>query len=222
MDRIDDLTADCFNFLIQLRRLGSGPTPSPEGVHQRLGALIETMRRRAQDAGIHPDDTDEIAYPIIALADEIAIAGPLRQYWMGRPLQLQYFGENIAGENFFTRLEALRAEGRRFEVLKVYYLCLALGFQGRYRVRGGEVELSAVTDALAQDLARQHMLGGEVLSPHGERPSEAATRARADLPVVGLSLGALGLAAVLYIALRISLSSQVASVLQRIAALLQS
>lgn len=220
MDRIDDLTADVFNFLIQLRRLDANAQPPPETVLQRLRTLIDTMGKRAADLGFSREDVLEITYAIVALADEAAIyaGGNLRQFWMQRPLQLQYFNENVAGENFFARVMALRQDPRRIDAVRVYYTCLVLGFQGKYRVRGGEAELAAIMDQLAGDLSRAGLLGPELLSVHGDRPAgEVRTRSRADLPVVGLAAAAVVISLVLYVGLRISLSGEVSTVLNRIA-----
>ena len=220
MDRIDDLTADVFNFLIQLRRLDANAQPPPETVLQRLRTLIDTMGKRAADLGFSREDVLEITYAIVALADEAAIyaGGNLRQFWMQRPLQLQYFNENVAGENFFARVMALRQDPRRIDAVRVYYTCLVLGFQGKYRVRGGEAELAAIMDQLAGDLSRAGLLGGELLSVHGDRPAgEVRTRTRADLPIVGLAAAAVVISLVLYVGLRISLGNEVNTVLTRIA-----
>jgi type VI secretion system protein ImpK len=220
MDRIDDLTADVFNFLIQLRRLDANAQPPPETVLQRLRTLIDTMGKRAADLGFSREDVLEITYAIVALADEAAIfaGGALRQFWMQRPLALQYFNEAVAGENFFNRVVALRQDPRRVEVVRVYYTCLVLGFQGKYRVRGGEAELAAIMDQLAGDLSRAGLLGPELLSVHGDRPAgEVRTRTRADLPVVGLAAAAVVISLVLYVGLRISLGNEVSTVLNRIA-----
>ena len=62
--------------------------------------------------------------------------GGIRDVWMSNPLQLHYFNENLAGEGFFYRLERILADPRRVEALRVYYLCLLFGFQGKYAVRG--------------------------------------------------------------------------------------
>ncbi len=225
MDRIDDLTADVFNYLIQLRRVDPNAQPPPESVQQRLRTLIDAMGRRAADLGVSREDVLEMTYAIVAHADEVAIqcGGALRQFWLARQLQLQYFSENIAGENFFVRLLALRQDPRRVDVVRVYYTCLVLGFQGRYRVRGGEAELAAIMDQVAGDLARAGLGGPEALSPKGERPAnETRARAREDLPVVALSLGAVVIALVVYVGLRISLANEVSSVLARIAQLVRT
>ncbi|MBL8603495.1 MAG: DotU family type IV/VI secretion system protein [Myxococcales bacterium] len=224
MDKIDDLTSDVFNFLIQLRRLDPAQQPPPESVQQRLRALIDTLGRRGEELKLAREDVLEITYAIIALADEVAIyaGGNLRQFWMSRPLQLQYFNENQAGENFFVRVNALRTDPRRVDVVRVYYMCLVLGFQGRYRVRGGEAELAAIMDTLAADLARAGYAGPELLSVQGDRPAgEKRGPSKVDLPVVALSFGALVLALIFYIGLRISLDNEVSRVLQRIGQIVQ-
>ena len=222
MDRIDDLTADVFNFLIQLRRLDANAQPPPETVLQRLRTLIDTMGKRAADLGFSREDVLEITYAIVALADEAAIyaGGNLRQFWMQRPLQLQYFNENVAGENFFARVMALRQDARRIDVVRVYYTCLVLGFQGKFRIQGGDAQLQAIIERLASDLQRANLFGPEALSQHGgPPPGEAVSGSKAALPIVALSVGAVVIALVFYVALRVSLSNEVSSVLDRIAQL---
>jgi type VI secretion system protein ImpK len=220
MDRIDELTADCFNFLIQLRRTDPNAQPPPESVQQRMRSLIENMQRRGLDLNLSREDILEISYAIVALADEVAVyygSQNLRQFWLSRPLQLSLFQTNVAGDQFYDRLAALRQDPRRIEVVRVYYMCLVLGFQGKYRVQGGEAPLQAEIDRLAGDLGKANLFGPEQLSQHGERPpGEAVSGTKAALPIVGLAVGAVVIALVFYVALRVSLSNEVSSVLDRI------
>ena len=131
MDKINQITSDCFIALSQLRELDA-PAASPELVHERLRGFVDTMRQRAREESLSTQDADDLAYAIVALADEIAMGKPepMRGFWMGQPLQLAFFNETLAGEGFFTRLQELRRDARRAGVLRVYYQCLLLGFQG--------------------------------------------------------------------------------------------
>jgi type VI secretion system protein ImpK len=223
MDRIDELTADCFNFLFQLRRTDPNAQPPAESVQQRMRTLIENMQRRGLDMNLSREDILEMSYAIVALADEVAVyygSPALRQFWLSRPLQLALFQENIAGENFFLRLEALRQDARRIDVVRVYYMALVLGFQGKYRIAGGEAQLQAIIERIASDLGKANLFGSDVLSQHGDRPpGEVPAGARSALPIVGLGVGALVIALVFYFALRVSLGNEVQSVLDRIAQL---
>ncbi len=220
MDRIDDLTADVFNFLIQLRRLDANAQPPPETVLQRLRSLIDTMGKRAADLGFSREDVLEITYAIVALADEAAIyaGGNLRQYWMQRPLQLQYFNENVAGENFFARVMALRQDARRVDVVRVYYTCLVLGFQGKYRVRGGEVELASLVERVAASLRADS--ASSQLSPSGARPRDGRSGVQRALPLIGASVAAVVLSLVLYSVLRFSVASSADEIATRIASII--
>jgi type VI secretion system protein ImpK len=223
MDRIDELTADCFNFLIQLRRTDPNAQPPPETVQQRMRSLIENMQRRGLELNLAREDILEMSFAIVGFTDEIAVyygSPALRQFWLSRPLQLSLFQTNNAGEEVFQRLEAHRQDPRRIDVVRVYYMCLVLGFQGKYRVQGGEAQLQAIIERLAADLQRANLFGAEQLSAHGDRPpGEAVSGSRAALPIVALSVGAVVIALVFYVALRFSLSNEVSSVLDRIAQL---
>ena len=50
--------------------------------------------------------------------------------WQREPLQRLYYQTTNAGELFFERLNAIGAHQN--DVREVYYLCLAMGFMGRY------------------------------------------------------------------------------------------
>src|SRR5882724_4465066 len=127
MDRVNEVTNSCFNALFQVRQREESLLPPPQVLHQQLRRFIDTLFQRAGQLGFTRDDVTDIAYAIVALADEIVLSRSegLRQYWLQNLLQLHYFHENVAGEAFFTRLEGVRRDPRRVDVLRVYYLALA-------------------------------------------------------------------------------------------------
>ena len=81
---------------------------------------------------------DKAKYPLVALADEVA----LNTDWSGRDdweeelLEQHFFGTAIAGEEFYNRLQEVGPE--EDDLAEIYFLCLSLGFQGGYRSRAGE------------------------------------------------------------------------------------
>jgi type VI secretion system protein ImpK len=222
MDRVNDITRDVFNALTQIRHLegGSpgGAQPSPEVLHGRLRAFIDRMMRRAAEVGFAQQDIQDMSYAVVALADETVLtsAANLRDFWLPRLLQLQYFNENIAGDNFFVRLQAIRQDPSRAETLKVYYLCLLFGFQGKYRVRGGEVELQNLIEALHSELVRAGVIRDQALSPYAARPRENLGGARRSLPLVILAVSAVVLSIALYVGLRVDVDSKADAVVERI------
>ncbi|HZA50731.1 MAG TPA: DotU family type IV/VI secretion system protein [Myxococcaceae bacterium] len=218
MDRITRTVADCFGAVIHLRRAEASALPEPEQIHRRLRAFVDRMLKRAAEEGFNHQDAQDLAYAVVALLDEVAIAqsDAMRDFWMSQTLQFQYFKENRAGEGFFKRLEAIRVDPNRRDVLRVYYLCLVLGFQGRYRVRGGELELMQLTDTLARDLAHGAAVGTDTLSPHGERPPESLRQTARKLPLVAFSAGALAFALLVYTGLRIAISSEASALVETV------
>src|SRR5262249_23521135 len=73
-------------------------------------------------------------YAGVALVDETVMSStwPGAEQWRREPLQVHYYDNLLAGEQFFVRLDELRS-GADDDLLEVYFLCLCAGFQGRFR-----------------------------------------------------------------------------------------
>lgn len=216
---IDRMYWACGEVLSVGAQLAEAPNlPSAEIMKRRIATLLEDMDRRGAELGIPKPDLDEARYAIVAFIDEQLFKAPWagRQEWMLEPLQLVHFNENTAGEGFFTRLDALEKEQRRLHVLEIYFLCLTLGFQGKYAVRGGD-GLAAIVDRLAAMLGRATPQG-DVLSPRGAPLDQGKTRARREAPVLLLAGGLVGLALVVAIVLKLVLVSATSDTTARIQA----
>jgi type VI secretion system protein ImpK len=219
--RITEITRDCFNAIAQAREAEEGSLPAPAELHARLRQYVDELLRKAAAAGLGREEANDVAYAIVALADEVVLSKPsdeLRTFWSSQPLQLHYFQENVAGEQFFVRLEALRKDPRRRELLEAYHLALLFGFQGRYRVRGGELELMGIADALAREVARTRKHDVEVLSPSGDRAADSLGGRGRTGPLLWIAGGAVVLSLVLYLGLRVSLAASTSAVEDRISA----
>jgi type VI secretion system protein ImpK len=216
MDNLNQITSECFNALRQLREL-DGPIRSPDTIHERLCSFIESMRERGREQGMAQRDVDDIAYAIVALADEIAMGKPepLRSFWMNKMLQLHFFNESLAGEGLFTRLIQIRRDGRRPDVLRAYYQCLLFGFQGKYSMRGGELELMRLIDALRPEVERGIEVP-DVLSPAGDPPDEPMVRPGQKNLFMWIALGVFAVAIAVFIGLKVNLDRQVSGLADRV------
>ncbi|HOJ14027.1 MAG TPA: DotU family type IV/VI secretion system protein, partial [Deltaproteobacteria bacterium] len=78
------------------------------------------------------EDYDAACFAVCAWIDETIMNSSWehRQLWMKEPLQLRFYQTTNAGELFFERLGGLGVHQR--EAREVYYLCLAMGFMGRF------------------------------------------------------------------------------------------
>lgn len=164
---------------------------------------------------------DACVYAIGALADEVALreAGPLRDFWKPRGLQLHYFQDNRAGHGFFDRQDRLlhgaREPGPRL-ALATHALALHLGFRGRFGddPQGGpraiQQRLAAIDGALGPASApvawRTAPRSGERRPPPRLGP--------APRWIAGASLL---FVAALFVQARCALTSMTAEVLQAIA-----
>ncbi len=221
MERINEVTKDCFNALVQFRALDASSAVSPQLPYQRLCGFIDQMLSLARESGYDEVDVVDMAYAIVALADEVALhkGGSIRDFWMQRPLQLHYFNENLAGEGFFHRLNAVMSDPGRVDILRIYYLCLLLGFQGKFAIRGGELELDAILRRVKEAL--RNNLKEQALSVQPLRPKEDMGRA-GRIPAIWIALFFLLFSLGLLIVLRIGLDNQSENVVERMGPLMKA
>jgi type VI secretion system protein ImpK len=134
-----DLMNDEFYALFMLNN-GNGPQANTDFIN-KITQFLDDFSRGAKKQGASADDIDNAKYAFCAAVDEIILRSPygIRDAWERRPLQLVLFGDQLAGENFFNRLESLRARGSvHLQALEVFHMCLLLSFQGRYIIEGSE------------------------------------------------------------------------------------
>lgn len=182
--------------------------PMPGELRSTVEQQLATMMDRARAAGVLPEDIVEAQYAIVALIDELLarVHGWSGQAeWRTRPLQLIHFNENTAGENFFRRLSMLEGQPHRAHVLQIYFLCMAVGFQGRYAVAGGE-GLAPIFERIGARVAQAS--GPDSISPHGE-PKDRRGLLQFEAPLVRVGLGCFGAALLVFIILRVVLTMQV-------------
>lgn len=218
MDRVNEITNEVFTALSQIRRTDERSHPMPEVLHQRMRSFVERAMRRAGEMNMSHQDGQDIGFALVALIDEVVVAkgGELRDYWLPRLLQLQFFNTNIAGDEFFNRLDGVLGDPSRIEVLKVYYMTLLFGFQGKYQVRGGEIQRDEVIDRVAETLRRAGHLGEVNLAPEGPRPREGGGTVRRNLPVVILAAAILVFALLIYFGFYWSISARGSDVAEEI------
>jgi type VI secretion system protein ImpK len=149
---LQDLMGDGFYLLLLLKR-GQLPTDG-ESFVATVQKFLDGVERGAVKLSISAEDIYAAKYAFCAAVDEAILSQPshLQQTWERNPLQLRLFGEHLAGEHFFERLEELRRQGGpRLPSLAVYHYCLLLGFEGKYRLEGLE-KLGYLTARLGDEI----------------------------------------------------------------------
>ena len=90
------------------------------------------------------NDYDQARFALCAWVDEAILSSRWlhKNRWLNDQLQRFHYNTTDAGEEFFERLNSIGLHQR--EVREVYYLCLALGFTGRYCHPGDEYNLEQI------------------------------------------------------------------------------
>ncbi|HXK02456.1 MAG TPA: DotU family type IV/VI secretion system protein [Verrucomicrobiae bacterium] len=186
-----------------------------ESFRQHMREALRAAGAEAQRSGYTLEDVKLAAFAAVALLDESILnaQNPLFADWPRKPLQEEMFGTHVAGEMFFQYAQQLLSrpdspEGA--DILEIYYLCLLLGYSGRYSV-GGRGELQAVKDAMAAKIRRiRGAFSG--LAPAWALPPETPRAAGADPWVRKLTWAAIAcavLAFLLFVIFKLTLSSGV-------------
>ena len=153
--------------------------PDPPALMAGLRDQIESLELSAVSGEIADDTLNAAVYALCALLDESAAATPWGQTWTEHGLLQALRGESGGAEGFYAQLERISAEPEKnADLLEFFYICLALGFEGRYRgTESDRLALQQVKDRLYELIARRRPRP-EALSEHWRTPAaQAATDA---------------------------------------------
>jgi type VI secretion system protein ImpK len=115
---------------------------------QISGADVESLRRqtmqeinafedRARRAGIPAEDVLAARYALCTVVDEAVLNTPwgAQGGWANQSLLVTFHREASGGEKFFQILDRVSTEPQRYlALLELLYVCLSLGFEGKYRL----------------------------------------------------------------------------------------
>ncbi len=183
-------------------RLKTASPPSrPEELRERVLAELRRFEDRATAQGVPHRLTQHAAWALAALVDDIVLNTPWGRHssWPQQNLVANLFREVDAGERFFDRLAELeRDPGNNRDLLELMYLCLALGFEGRYRIAPQRAtSIADLREGLYRLLRRPEAEAAE-LSPHWRGLAIAQESPGFRVPPWVLLAGTLALLLLLY------------------------
>lgn len=177
-----DLMYDGFYLLFLLK--GKHAPMDADVFRDRIKQFLTVFERGAARLQAPAEDVYACKYAFCATVDEAVLMSGFkaRESWQRLPLQLQFFGEQLAGEQFFEKLEDLRRQGApRVQTLEVFHMCLLLGFQGKYLLEGSE-KLGYLSARLGDEIAR--MKGhGAGFAPHWSAPDRIQNQLKNEVPL---------------------------------------
>jgi type VI secretion system protein ImpK len=177
--------------------------PDPGDLRERAIQQIRTFEQASRDAGVPLDQLRPAHYALCASLDDVVLNTPWGSSgpWAARSLVSTFHQEVRSGERFFDLLTQLRQNpGTFLPVLELMYLCLSLGFQGRYRLSPrGPGELDRLREDLYTIIMRQRQAADPALSPHWQGVLAPYRPARFVVPTWVMGAGALAVIGGLFI-----------------------
>ena len=189
--------------------------PHGEDLHAlqaQLGTAIRQFEYRALQDGVESAQVMAARYVLCSVLDEAVVTTPwgVAGEWSQLSLLSGFHNETFGGEKVFQLLERLsRNPVKHLAMLELLYLCLALGFEGRYRVLPrGMLELEAVRDGLYRQIRQLHGDVPRELSPHWEGLRGGQRRPLFNVPAWTVALCTVACLGVLYVGFAWALGAQ--------------
>lgn len=163
-----DLVSLAAPVLDMVLRLKAGVVAPSQELRPAISRLLNEVEQRGATLRYSDRQVKALKFALAAFVDETMMSTnfPLREEWEKFPLQLEYFGEHLAGVKFFDTLEEmLKNIESEADVVEVYYICMLLGFKGKYKVYM-EDQLQSLIERTSAELRRVGRLQETELSPH--------------------------------------------------------
>ena len=216
---LKDLVQDFISMALIVRK--GRQVTSVSAFEASVDSFFKALELDARGANYSVEQVKDTQYALCAFLDESVLRSgdnELRRHFELQPLQFRYFGVHLAGEGFFEKIDALRGDVKQnLDVLEVYHLCLALGFEGKFSL-GQKDQLRYLANTLGQDIARFRKTP-KALSPDWALPDQVSQMLRHEVPLwLYLALIALVCAGV-YLTLDWLLGKDVAALSEQISQL---
>jgi type VI secretion system peptidoglycan-associated protein len=140
-------------------------------LHQKTSAALAEFDQALASAGYNTEVRQRARYAVAATIDDIAQNLPGQAAdgaeWARRSLVVQAFNENIGGDRFWRLLEEMLAQPAQYaDLIELYHACLAVGFEGRFRVTpDGKSRLHEIMTSAYAALQHSRTLSQTELSP---------------------------------------------------------
>lgn len=161
--------------------------PNPQALRDQLTQAIKDFEQEARAAGVASEKIIAARYMLCTLLDEVAASTPWggSGLWARHSLLVMFHGEASGGEKFFQLLSKLAENPRQNrDILELMYVCLALGFQGRYRlVENGASQLEMLRERLAQILRKERGEYERDLSQRWQPVKRGGSRVLSAMPL---------------------------------------
>lgn len=179
---------------------------SSHSLESRLTHELYSFECQARNQNFRTQTVLAARYGICALLDElIHLSEWGKQHdWHANRLLHMFYSNQAESEQFFSILERANTDpGQHQELLEFYYLCLSLGYQGKYRNSTDSASRQKIMDQLYQNLRRcrseaskllginagQHILENETIKARLQHPFTLVATLGLVMITIGVTYG---------------------------------
>lgn len=143
-----------FKLVLQLQ--DDNTTKEVNQAREEFVGKINLYNESASKYGIDESEILVTRYILCTFIDELITTTSFgrNNNWSNNSLLSIFHNETYGGENFFHLLDKfLKTPAKYIHILELMYTCLALGFEGKYRVIDrGQIELNNIKDSLYRQI----------------------------------------------------------------------
>ena len=210
--------------LAAIQRLrGQAHHPNPDALRRALTEGVREFEQRALQTGLDARSLRAARYALCATIDDLVLSTPWGSHsaWTTQSLTSLFHNEVSGGERFFDILDQMEREiGKHGDVVELMFVCLCLGFEGRYRVLPrGSASLAELRDNVFRRIRERRPDYERELSPHWRGVGAAYAGLRNRIPVWIIAVGTVAIALLMYLGINLLLGSQSDGTFARLAGL---
>ena len=199
----NDLVAFAGPVFDLILRIKAGIVQPSNELRPQVAQMLKDFERRAERYRFSQKIIQVAKFALASFVDETVLTNnfPLKEEWERYPLQLEYFGEHLAGDKFFDKLEAMLKQIEvTQEAVEIYYICMLIGFKGKYAVYEKD-KLLATMQKTANALVKVGRIKSVELSPHWLVEDQPEPPEEKKMPVWAklAAFGGLGVAFIAYL-----------------------
>jgi type VI secretion system protein ImpK len=144
--------------------------PDVPALRKQAEHEVRAFDERLRASGVIPDDAKIARYLLCTFFDSAVFNTPwgAQSDWAAQPLLVTFHREVIGGEKFFQILEQISSQPARYiDLIELQYVCIALGFEGMYRIQDrGQLKLAELQHNTFRIIRETRGLREEELAVH--------------------------------------------------------
>jgi len=182
-NRLIDAANPLFGMVLRVRRLVE--FGEVQSLYWQVVNEVVSLQRDLIEQGYERSTAVAFRYVLCAFVDEAVLTTDwgAHSLWSQQSLLSRFFDETGGGEKVFAILSKMQqTPGQHREMLGFIYLCLCLGFEGRYRIMdNGRAECEAIIAGLYEQL--RLFEGGRETGAGTEQSQNHVVRVRQRKPM---------------------------------------